>query len=121
MAKKLFMVLIVVYITLIGNISANAATAIITGKITKTVYAKGLYGGCMAALDVGINNVSGLDCVGSYVTFSCSGVFNEKDIAYHMASTAEMALALGNDAKVYITDSKKHNGYCFAYRVQVHQ
>ena len=79
-----------------------------------------VFGGCMA--DIG-RRVSAalpeLDCDSYWVTFSCSGDFNSKDIAYKMYDSALMSVALGTELLLWIDDSKKHNGHCYAERVDV--
>ena len=53
------------------------------------------------------------------MSFSCSGDFTSKDIAYRMFDTAQMAYALGHQVAVVVDDTKKHNGYCYANSIQV--
>ena len=53
------------------------------------------------------------------VSFSCSGVFTEKDIAYRMFDQAQMAFAMERQVEIYVDDTKKHNGYCYGNRINV--
>lgn len=80
------------------------------------VTADGRWGGCMAQLDQQIAT-AGVDCPGDWVTFSCSGEFVSKDLAYRMFDSAQMAHALNSQLRVFVSDAQKHNGYCFSNRV----
>ena len=77
------------------------------------------FSGCMAKLNVNIRQETGLDCAGDYVTFSCTGTFVRKDLAYLMFNQANMAMALGLRVSIKIDDSRKHGGFCFDNRVDV--
>lgn len=99
--------------------ASYAATTKVRGFITKTVVAdEGRWGGCMIRINQLLAD-SGLDCRSKWVSFSCSGVFTEKDIAYRMFDQAQMAFALGREIEVYVDDTKKHKDYCYANRVNV--
>ena len=97
----------------------NAAQVKVTANVTKTMVADNdRWGGCIATLDVKLA-AKGLDCPGKSVSFSCSGDHTSKDIAYRMFDMAQMAYALGHRVAVVIDDAKKHNGYCYANRIEV--
>ena len=97
----------------------NAAQVSVTANVTKTMVAdQDRWGGCIATLDVKLA-AKGLNCRGTWVSFSCSGDFTTKDIAYRMFDTAQMAYALGHPVVVVVDDTKKHNGYCYANSIQV--
>ncbi len=99
----------------------HAATTSILTQVERTLTADaGRFGGCMALTNVTLAN-EGLNCTSRWVTFSCSGVYAAKDIAYRMFDSAQMAMALGKTVKLYVTDAKKHNGYCYANRIDVYQ
>lgn len=74
------------------------------------------YGGCMAALSIAPGNV----CTGKWVTFSCSGNFTDKDRGYRMFDQAQLAYTLGKRVMVQVDTARKHNGYCFATRIDVY-
>ena len=96
-----------------------AATAKVKGYITKTIVADdGRWGGCMVNVDIRLSDL-GLDCPKKSVSFSCSGVFTEKDVAYRMFDQAQMAFAMERKVEIYVDDTKKHNGYCYANRINV--
>jgi hypothetical protein len=100
---------------------AQAVTKFVNARVVNTLVAdQGRFGGCMAKLDQPLAN-SGLDCPGSWVSFSCAGVFTTKDIAYRMFDSAQMAFALGKPVSVQVDDTKKHNGHCYARRIDVLQ
>ncbi len=94
---------------------AHSATGWMGAKVTKTVVASGgTWGGCMALLNKNIAASTGLNCPDAWVTFSCSGTYAKKDIAYRMFDSAQMAWTLKQSVVLQIDDSKKHNGFCFA-------
>ena len=99
--------------------ASYADTVKVKALVKKTVVAdEGRWGGCIAQIDKTLAD-SGLDCPSSWVTFSCSGVYAEKDVAYRMFDQAQMALALGRKVEVYVDDTKKHNEYCYANQIRV--
>ena len=73
-------------------------------------------GGCMAQLSVPV----GAGCTGYWVTFSCTADFADKDRAYRMFDMAQMAYTLGKRVTVFADNTKTHNGYCFAGRIDVY-
>jgi hypothetical protein len=92
--------------------SATVTRTLVTGSNT--------YGGCMAVLDQAINTATPTpNCPGNWVTFSCVGTYTSKDLGFHMLDQAQLALALNKSVLVTVDDTKKHNGYCFAFRIDV--
>lgn len=99
--------------------SAHAATERIAATIERTMTTDGeRFGGCMVALSRELADF-GLNCPGRWVTFSCTGVHSPKDHASAMFVSAQSAFL--NDLAVYVhvTDEKKHNGHCYANRIDV--
>lgn len=75
-----------------------------------------IYGGCMAKLSVPPSSkLPG--CQGDWVTLSCSGDFADPVRAYRMVDQLQLALVANRKVSVHFDDSRKHNGYCYAYRV----
>ena len=107
-------------VVLMGTASVGFATTVyVRGKVTKTLVAdQGRWGGCMVRIDQVLANHL-LDCPSQWVSFSCSGTFTTKDIANRMFDSAQMAYALGKRVVLEINDTKKHNGFCYASRVDV--
>lgn len=91
-----------------GYVVADVIRVLMNGDAT--------YGGCMAALSVGPDTVLPA-CSPWWVTFSCSGDFTDPIRAYRMVDVAELALATSKKVQVFFRDDLKHNGYCFAYRI----
>ena len=99
----------------------QATTVSIDAQITRTLAAAdGRFGGCMAALDVAPSD-HGLDCpVGSkWVTFSCTGEHTTTADALRMYDSAQLAFVTGRRVLVWVDDTRKHNGHCFASRIDV--
>ena len=98
---------------------ANADTAWLTTRVLATkVMADGGQGGCLAKLATNFQERLPL-CKADWVTFSCTGEFASKDIAYRMFDLAQMALALDHQVNLQISDLKMHNGFCFAKQIVV--
>ena len=109
---------IIMVLGLMFCITASDAVGV-AGKVTRTLLADdGRFGACMILLNVSLAS-QGLDCPGGWVTFSCSGEFQAKDVAWRMFDSGQMALALGNTVWVYVDDTRKHNGYCFGEGINV--
>ena len=106
-------------LALVATVASNAATERIQANAKRTLTTDdGRFGGCMVQLDERIGDM-GLDCPGSWVTFSCSGVHTSTDEAVRMFESAQMAFALDRMLMVEVTDERKHNGHCYARRVDV--
>lgn len=96
-----------------------ASTATMTTSITRTLLDSSRFGNCMVLLDRSIRDSTNLNCPSRWVSFSCDGTYQPRDIANSMFDSAQMALALDKRVSIQIDDLKKHNGYCFAYRIDV--
>lgn len=99
----------------------QATTVSIDTRITRTLAAAdGSFGGCMAALDVAPSE-SGLNCpAGSrWVTFSCTGEHATVSEALRMYDSAQLAFVTGRRVRVWVDDTRKHNGHCFVSRIDV--
>ena len=98
----------------------QATTVSIEARITRTLAAADGFGGCMAALDVSPSD-SGLNCPvgGRWVTFSCTGEHAAKADALRMFDSAQLAFVTGRRVRVWVDDTRKHNGHCFVSRIDV--
>ena len=96
-----------------------AATERVGAFVTRLLVAdEGRWGGCMVLLDRELSDFN-LNCPSRWVTFSCTGDFTSKDNAYRMFDAAQMAMALGTAVDLTVDDQLKHNGYCYANRIDV--
>ena len=112
-----FSVLGVIF-SLLSAVSAGAAVERIETKAVRTLTTgDGRFGGCMVQVDQSLAD-SGLSCT-NWVTFSCTGVHTSKDEGFRMFESAQMAFALDKTIVLEVDDSKKHNGHCYARRVDV--
>lgn len=116
---KIRLSLLAALITL-TTLPTYAVNAFVTGKIEKTMISDRFYGGCMILGTAELAD-AGLDCPSRWITFSCTGEFNEKDVAARKFDAAQLALATNKTFSALVTDTKKHNGYCFAHRFDVVQ
>ena len=98
----------------------QAATEEIEGEVRRTLtVADERFGGCMVALSVSPSE-EGLDCPTSkWVTFSCTGTHTSKSNALRMYDSAQLAFVTGRTVRVWVDDTKKHNGHCFVNRIDV--
>ncbi len=99
---------------------ARGATLEVRAEVTRTLaVADDKFGGCMVALSVSPSE-EGLDCPsGKWVTFSCTGVHTDKSSALRMYDSAVLAFAMKRTVRVLVDDTRKHNGHCFASRIEV--
>ena len=73
----------------------------------------------MVLVDQPLRDV-GLDCPSSWVSFSCTGDFATKDSASRSFDMAQIALLTGATVHLRVDDTKKHNQYCFASRIDLY-
>ena len=101
--------------------TSDAVVKRVTANVEKTlVTGDGRFGGCMIRTQVDFEQ-KGLNCKTRWVTFSCTGNFTSKDVAYRMFDSALLAFALGNLVFMQVDDSKKHNGRCYVGRIDILQ
>ena len=99
---------------------SQATTEIADGAIARTLVADGgRFGGCMAHLDVDLQAGLGLDCASNWVTFSCTGVHTDTASAQRLFDSALVAFVTNRRVRVWVTDEKKHNGHCYASRIDL--
>ena len=116
MKRKMIFIAVLV---MLASPVANATSAFVSGKVLRILVAdEGRYGGCMAKLNTTIAATLP-NCPGRWVTFSCSGDFTTKDVAFRMLDMAQMAKALDKTLIVQVDDTKKHNGFCYASRTDI--
>ena len=98
---------------------ASAASSSVLAHVNRVLLSNdNRWGGCMANLSVDPNTRLA-SCGREWVTFSCSGHFTDPVRAYRSVDVAELALATGKRVIVYFRDTEKHNGYCFADRIDI--
>ena len=99
---------------------AQAATEEVVAEVRRTLtVADDRWGGCMVLLDSSPSE-KGLDCPDTaWVTFSCDGTYTSKSKALRMYDSAQLAFVTGRTVRVWVDDTKKHNGYCFVSRIDV--
>ena len=93
-----------------------AATEGYEASVTKTLQIDNDFGGCMALITPKPQDVLAT-CRGGFVTFSCIGDFNSKADGLAKFQTSMLAALSGGSIYLVIDDTKKHNGYCYAPRV----
>ena len=100
---------------------SRAAVQSFEATVTRTLSAAdGNFGGCMVALSEAPSD-HGLNCPADkqWVTFSCSGTHASKASAMRMLDSAQLAFVTGRPVRVWVDDSRTHNGFCFVTRIDV--
>ena len=100
---------------------STAAVQSFEATVTRTLSAAdGNFGGCMVALSEAPSD-HGLNCPANkhWVTFSCAGTHASKASAMRMLDSAQLAFATGRPVRVWVDDSRTHNGFCFVTRIDV--
>jgi hypothetical protein len=115
MNKKYLQGIMVAYL-LISCSGAFAAGEWLTGKISMTLSDSNNYGKCMIRSP---SFAPVIDCLGEWVSLSCSGDFNSKEDARRMWDSAQLAVALDLNVELYLVDTEKQNGYCVVKRLDV--
>uniref|UniRef100_UPI0025D32582 hypothetical protein n=1 Tax=uncultured Thiodictyon sp. TaxID=1846217 RepID=UPI0025D32582 len=88
--------------------SAGAATGFFVAKVIGVLIDSVNFGGCMAYLSTDPQTqLPG--CGANWVSFSCTGDFNDTIRAYRMLDQAQLALATQKNAGFSIDDTKLHN------------
>ena len=104
-------------LTSMGTVHADSVILVTTINRTLVVGDE-MFGGCMAALGVDPSTLLP-GCARNWVTFSCTGDFADQVQAYRMLDQAQLALATDKTVMLQVRDSQKHNGYCYAARIDV--
>lgn len=85
-------------------------------RIQGTIIDSESFGGCMALLQT---IPSGISCPNRWVSFSCSGDYNSRDMGWKKFENAQLALLTDSRIRVYVDDSQLHNGNCFVRRIDM--
>ena len=102
-------------------VPSTAAVQSFEATVTRTLSAADdSFGGCMVALSEAPSDY-GLNCPAGqhWVTFSCSGTHANKASAMRVFDAAQLAFVTGRSVRVWVDDSRTHNGFCFATRIDV--
>lgn len=92
-------------------------------KITETTVHATEFGQCLARINLNVSGPTGGECrgftSGSFVTFSCSGVHLDKEIASRLFETAQIAQFADRNVRLTLDTTKTHNNYCLVTRIDV--
>lgn len=97
---------------------ALADTASLVAQPVRILVSEKYYGGCLVLLSKNPQDVLP-SCRAKWVTMSCDGTFLPKDLSNRLMEQVQMSFALNRSLGVYIDDSRQHNGYCLAYRIDL--
>ncbi len=95
---------------------ASAADFFRTGTVLRVLTSADSFGGCMIQLDTSINN--GCPANG-WVSLDCDNTYNSDAESKRKYAMALTALAANKSVSVKIDNTKIHNGYCVAERVDI--
>ena len=96
-----------------GSMAQNVLES---SKVTRILNDSENFGQCMALLVPGPEDLA-IGCAVNWVTFSCDGTFSSKSLAQQKFSSAQLAYVTEGNVRVVVDQTKKHNGYCFAERI----
>ncbi len=96
---------------------ASAALVGVQAEVTQTLLDSRYYGGCIARVKADFAPLGLSSCSNRWVSFSCTGDFNTPEMGFHKFEAAQLALATDTEIYVLVDDSRKHNGVCFAVRI----
>ena len=102
-------------------LTASATTLQFNATVKRTLAAEETsFGGCMVFLSVS-PATEGLNCNpgGNWVTFDCAGDYLGKASALRMFDSAQLAFMTGRTVRVWVDDTRKHNGWCLVERIDV--
>ncbi len=105
-----------------GGLFSTIVSVLVTSNPLPAPATTGLmYGGCMAYLANPVNTAANSPaCFSNWVAFSCDGTYASKDIAQLLLDNAQLASTLKKAVYVEVDDTKLHNGYCTATRVDIY-
>lgn len=94
-------------------------TRLSTNTVVDSKTDKLMWGGCLALLSDSPSNY-GLDCPSSnFVTFDCIGEFSAKSDALRLYDAAQLGYVTKKRVNIWVDDTRKHNGYCLATRIDI--
>ncbi len=120
MIRKIAKCAVALFVFAAPATALQANTTSVTTKVTRTLaVANDDWGGCAAQVEASLVDEGLTNCNDRWVTFSCSGDHASKSNAVRMFDQAQMAFALDRQVRIYVDDTKSHNGFCFANRIDV--
>ena len=107
-----------IFMTLLLTAASVQAATLQPGwkKVSQILTWEDKFGQCMIAID-GYSGSS--ECNGGWATLDCQGSFLPKGVASRNLELAQIALALDSSIYTRIDESRKHNGYCLVYQMQI--
>lgn len=116
---KILRIVVLLMAVIVPGYALRAAPAWIWGaSVQQTMLDSQYYGLCMARITPGPESVHPT-CSSGWVTFSCTGDFNSKNDGNLKYQTTQLSILSGKKLHILVDDTKRHNGYCFAPRVDL--
>ena len=101
---------------LISSGLAKGADGVVVASVTQVLVDDAAYGGCMVRISPSPSTELGT-CGADFITLDCDGAFTTSKQSQRKLDSSNLSLVTGNRMAVYFTDTKKHNGYCLATRI----
>ena len=86
-----------------------------SGTINRVLVHTGAYGKCMLNISVILGN----GCPSSWISLDCEGKYTDKGDGDRLLQVALIAQTMNKKISVQVDNSKKHNGYCIARRIDI--
>ena len=98
--------------------AANAQTASIEGRVWQVLVSEDNFGGCMITVEGDIQDELP-SCKPWWMTLDCNGDYLESRTSEQLLEQARLAYSEKGSVRAYVDDSRRHNGYCLAYRIDL--
>ena len=103
-------------ICVVSTAPVKAAESVLVSTVVQVLVDDSDYGQCMVRLaDSPTSQLAG--CGADWLTLDCAGDFSTSKKAARKLDSVNLALITGKRLAAYFRDSQKHNGYCYAFRV----
>ncbi len=114
MSRKMVRKVTGTFVLLLLTGSAFAEIVRVDGKVEASLIDDTNFGVCMVLLDTQASN-----CTTRWITFSCSGDFNSAAAGFKKYDNAVLGQFTGQPIRVFVDDTRKHNGHCYGTRVDI--
>jgi len=112
---------VVIGVVLLGAGGVSAETVFFGNvKVIRTYSDAQTFGDCMISISKPLSSYIA-NCPNNYLTFSCDGTYNSKDSGQRKFESAQLAMALGYRVAFFVDNTKKHNGFCYARRIDIYK
>jgi len=109
-------VALLVGLCVVAGAPARAADGVLVTTVTQVLVDDNDYGQCMVRLaDSPTTQLGG--CAADWLTLDCKGDYSTSKEAARKLDSVNLSLVTGKRLAAYFSDSLKHNGFCYAWRI----